>query len=174
MTGEFRFEDIWMGPWFRLVNPHASVSEEYVPPKAFPVMGVAESAQQRVVECSQPFSVHFGWSAEGLINSFNLNLLPNPFAWECEIMVEGMGTAFEGVVVNWIEPFAPGVPGPNFPHAYASNRTVNPPAGGWPAGIFDIVATLKLVQVDATNNVIRRYPVVGFAELGKLQTYVSP
>lgn len=164
MTNEFHFEERWLSPFFRIRNPHVTCAEQWIPPGPWQV----SPSEERVADSNQPIDFQFHWTAEGPLNAIIPN--PNNMRWECRAMVEGMGTGIETQATLAMTPFVGAVPS----NTYVATIAIPPPAGGWPTGVYEVVATLQLVQVDNTGAIINRFPVVGFAELGKMQIFASP
>ena len=170
MTGNLIFEESWMGPFWRIKDAFVSCAEDYAPPAGgyHGPLRVGES-QERVIRDDQRMNVHFHWINEGFMTNF---VDPAKVEWHLDLFVEGMGQFFEGAALYQAEAYL-STPGPvNYDFNYNLDPSkLIPNTGKWPAGVYELVATIRLVEIDANGNVVRTLPMVGFAELGKLAIY---
>ena len=123
----------------------------------------------RLVQTDQPVQFSFRWNVNGIMtHAFNPAVL-----WQVEILFEryGPGEFNIGPVGSIVLPFGSGTLSgttTTFPGILApGSTTINIPPSTVPAGVYDIVAVIRLVHPGTLLPCF----LAAFAEFGKIQFY---
>ncbi len=128
-------------------------------PDIFPPLGPFDPTPSNMIaQTDQPLLVKFRWRVRG-----GLALIMSG-KWECAVYLEEMGAGeFGGPPFSTSTPFMAVLD-----HTY--DVTVNIPANSIPKGLYKVTVAVSLMGPAPTNAAL---PVVAFADIGILKTYVA-
>jgi hypothetical protein len=127
--------------------------------------------QNRLIHTDQPWEVKLSWTVGGIM----AHVVDPRFVWEIEVLLEQWGyneyqfppRSGKTSVTYGSGNVAGSGPGQTISYPGSNATTVSIPGGTIPAGVYSVVAVLRLLEADGKTPCF----LAAFAEFGKIDFY---